>query len=65
MAKRKDYFQMRLTAEDSAIFEELEADYGLDRTNLVRHMLEYVREHRPAFKIVPETKEYAPVLEAA
>lgn len=58
MAKRNAW-QMRLTEEDEKLFDELEAAYGLDRTNLVRHMLQHVSNTRPTFQIVPAGKELA------
>ena len=66
MADRKTaYFQMRLLEGDEELLEELTHDYQLDRSQLVRRALEYLRDNRPVLQIIPQGKEAAPVMETA
>ena len=66
MADRKiAYFQMRLLEGDEQLLEELTQDYQLDRSQLVRRALEYLRDNRPVLQIVPQGKEAVPVMEMA
>jgi len=57
--EKPKWLQMRLTPSDEAILEELTAEYGLDRSNLIRRALDYIRQTKPTFKIAPQGKERA------
>ena len=50
------WLQMRLTADDEALLEELTEEYGLDRSNLIRKALEHIQQTKPTFHIAPQGK---------